>query len=263
MKYVKSKSKSRSTTKRRVSKKKTGLSLAVKSYVKSAIHRTAETKIASTTQAINTYNSGITSSSDFLKLLPIITQGVAQNSRVGSEIKPIKLVVRGYLVYNSYSNANATMLGPRMFLMQQKQIRSYANGITNFDLLDLGGDGTNFTGAALDFVSPHNKDAFYFYADKKTKMLKPYGYTNNISSSTSMSDIPSNLFYPFTITIRPGSNGFPATLKYDNASGSNQYPTNFAPYLAMGYCNLLNFSPDVIDAQVSMEFISTLYYEDV
>lgn len=262
MKYVKSSNKKRPTTKKRTIKKKVSVPLAVKSYVKSAIHRTAETKIASTTQSINTYNSGITSSSDFLKLLPVITQGVAQNSRVGSEIKPIKLVVRGYLVYNSYANANATMLGPRVFLMQQKQIRSYANGITNFDLLDLGGDGINFTGAALDFVSPHNKDAFYFYADKKTKMLKPYGYTGTISSSTMMTDIPSNLFYPFTVTIKPGSNGFPSLLKYDNNSGSNQYPTNFAPYLAMGYCNLLNFSPDVVDAQVSMEFVSTLYYED-
>lgn len=242
-------------------KAKPKVSTAVKTYVKTTLHKAAETKQASTTLALTGFNSSI-GTSDFQKLLPIITQGTSQNSRIGSEIKPIKLVIRGYFVFNSYSYPNAIMLGARMFVFQQKQIRSYANPPTEINLLDLGGDGTPYTGSALDYCTPHNNDAFYFYADKKKQVLKPYGYTDITGPTNSMTDIEPSMFHAFTITIKPGTNGFPTILKYDNSSGSNQYPTNFAPYWAFAYSNLLNFSPDFLNTQISAQFVSTLYYED-
>lgn len=261
MKYAKSGIKLKPKTKRTTKKKKVAVPLAIKSYVKSALHRTAETKMSSFVLGLTGFNSGI-GLSDYYKLMPVITQGVAQNSRVGSEIKPIKLVIRGYAIYNSYAYINATMLGARMFIFQEKQVKSYGVSPNNINLLDYGGDGVAYTGTALDYIAPHNKDSFHFYADKKHKVLKPYGYTNNITGSQSMTDIESSMYMPFVITLKPGSNGFPTTLKYDNTSGSNQYPTNFAPYWCLGYSNLLNFSPDIVDAQISASFTSTLYYED-
>lgn len=264
MKYVKSKSKTRSTTKRRVSKKKVSIvPRSVKSYVKSVVHRMAETKMASVTMNLTGFNSSI-GTTDVTKILPIITQGTAQNNRIGSELKPLKLVIKGYFIYNTQSYLPAQLLGARMFIWQNKQVRSYGTSLltTNMNLLELGGDGFPFTGYLLDYDSPQNRDEFYFYSDKKAKVMKPYGYTNSSTASTAMTDVNSSLYHSFSITLKPGSPGFPTSLKYDNASGSNQYPTNFAPYFSIGYCNLVNNSIDVVDTQIYASFVSTLYYED-
>lgn len=265
MKYVKSKGKKRTTGKRRVSKKKiVSVPKSVKSYVKSAIHRMAETKQSSVQLDVTGFNSSI-GSTDLARLLPVIQQGVAQDTRLGSEIRPIKLVIRGYVLYNTGSYLPSRLLGVRMFMWQNKSVRSYATALssTNVNLLDLGGDGSTFNGTPLNYNTPHNTDQFHFYCDKKFRIMKPFGYTNSSTGATAMTDVDKSLYHPFTITIKPGQNGFPSVLKYDNASGSNQYPTNFAPYWSIGYADLLNYSPDLLDAQLYGQFIATLYYEDM
>lgn len=236
---------------------------SIKSYVKSTLHRAAETKMASVTLTMTGFNSSI-GSSDLARLLPVIQQGVAQNTRIGSEIKPVKLVVRGYCVYHSDSYYPAVMLGVRIFMYQNKSVRSYATPLSsvNVNLLDNGGDGTTFNGTVANWLSPHNTDQFNFYKDSKYKVFKSYGLTDTSVAVNSLTEINGSLFHSFTHTIYPGKNGFPTTLKYDNASGSNEYPTNFAPYWSLGYANLLNYGPDALDTQINASFVSTLYYED-
>ena len=243
--------------------KKITIAPSIRSYVKETLHKAQETKMSSVTMSFVGFNSSI-GSTDLARLLPVIQQGVAQNTRIGSEIRPIKLVVRGYCVYDSGTYLPATMLGVRIMMWQNKSVRSYATALSsvNVNLLDTGGDGTTYNGTPSNWITPHNSDQFHFYKDSKYKVFKSFGYSNTTTGATALTEINGSLFHSFTHTIYPGKNGFPSVLKYDNASGSNEYPTNFAPYWSLGYSNLLNYSPDLLDTQIYASYVSTLYYED-
>lgn len=232
-------------------------------YIKNTINGCLETKHVSLSQTLVAFNSGITSQSDFMKLLPQIVQGGGDNNRIGSDIQPIKLVVRGYVIYNSASPLvgvqNAGMLGARLFAFSDKSSKCYNNLDFNFSILDAGGTPQGFGGTALDFMTPHNNDNFTFYSDKKLKILKPAGGSNGNNSLQQIVSMHNSLYHPFTITIK--ANKMPKNLKYDEVL-SNSYPLNFAPFIALGYSDLFNFSPDTISQQISMEYVSTLYFKD-
>jgi hypothetical protein len=240
-------------------------SLVTKSQLYRAIRRNVETKIASNQYTITAFNSGINSSGDLITVLPSILNGTGQADRIGHNIKPLKLVIKGYVVYRCDATASlqdAKVLGARLFCFQDKAKRSY--GITsnyNYNLLDLGGTSTNFTGTPMNYVTPHNNDQFMMFADKRMKILKPWGYVSNssVTQANAVASFNSSIFHPFTITLT--QKHLPAQLKYDD-SESSSYPVNFAPYLALGYCDLLNASPDTSVTQLAMEFCATLYYED-
>ena len=249
--------------KKRSYRKKTGF--ITKPQLYRALNRSIETKQVSTTMAVTSFNSAIASFGDLIKLLPPVQLGTDENQRIGQTIKPVKLVIRGYVVFNTSAaslNLDATMLGARLFAFQDKTFRSYTSTTTsNYQLLDGGGTAVSFTGTPLDYVRPHNSDMFTFYADKKMKILKPYGTTANtaINSVTAITSMNNTLFHPFTITLT--AKQIPAFLKYDNVS-SGEYPVNFAPFLSLGYVNLITGVIDVAATALAMEFCSTLYYKD-
>lgn len=247
------------------SKKQTKVSTALKSYVNRALSRNEETKVSSLSYTLTGFNSGITANSDLIKILPIITQGTSNSHRIGNAIRPVKMVIRGYVVYNATAlNAvqDARMLGARLMCFQDKTTRSYSNEIYNFNLLEEG-DGTSgsFTGTAIQFSRPHNNDQYVWYADKRMKVLKPFGYTNNTtpSATNAIMSFNNTMYHPFTITLTQKK--LPARLIYDQADDTN-YPTNWAPKLALGYADLLGASADSGTVQLSMQFEATLYYKD-
>lgn len=247
------------------SKKQTKVSTALKSYVHRALSRNEETKIASVSYSLTGFNSGITNNTDLIKVMPIITQGTTSSTRVGNAIRPVKMVIRGYVVYNATAlNAvqDARMLGARLMCFQDKTSRSYSNAIYNFNLLEEG-DGTSgsFTGLPIQFSRPHNNDQFVWYADKRMKILKPFGYTNNTTPSATNAILSFNnsMYHPFTITLTQKK--LPARLIYDQTDDTN-YPTNWAPQIGLGYADLLGASADTGTVQVSMQFEATLYYKD-
>lgn len=258
--------KKRVNTRRKKTTRK-GRQLVTKSQLYRAIRRNVETKMASNSYTYTTFNSGITGSSDFISILPVIANGTNQNNRVGHTIKPLKLVINGYVCYHTDSlagstpNQDARMIGARLFCLQDKTNRSYANTPVNFDILDVGGTSSQFSGSAINWVTPHNSDMFQFFADRRMKILKPFGWTNNSSptSSNAITSFNNTMFHHFKITLT--SKHLPGVLKFDDNESAN-YPVNFAPYLALGYCDLLNKSADTTSTQVAMEFVSTLYYED-
>lgn len=262
----------RTNNKKKVNKKKTqkksrDSSLVTQSQLYRAMRRNVETKFATCQYTLTSFNSGISSVGDLLAVLPQIINGTAQNNRIGHSIRPLKLVIKGYICYNTDAQAasagylSAAMLGARLFLFQDKTNKSYANTVTSYALLDAGGVSTTFTGTAMQWLLPHNNDEFKFFADKRMKILKPFGYTNSATptNSTDITSFNRSMFHPFNITLT--DKHLPATLHFDD-SLSVYYPANFSPFLALGYCDLLNKSPDVVNARLCMEFASTLYFED-
>ena len=232
--------------------------------VKSIVNRGEETKMCSNQYGLTSFNSGITTPGDFIAVMPQIIEGIGQNQRIGSSIKPIKLVIRGYVAYATDGIPSARMIGGRLFCFSDKTVANYnvaASAGNNFQLLDVGGNSQAFTGAQLNYCMPHNTDGYKWYADKKMKFLKPFGYTDTLAptSTVEITSMNTTLFHPFTITIPAGK--MPSQLKYD-ASISINNPMNFAPYLALGYTNLSGFTADVAVTQLKMEFVATLYYKD-
>lgn len=264
VKYVKKpfrKNLRRKTGRKKVASKN---KLVTKAQLYRAIRRNVETKIASNSTGFTLYNSAIGSAGDRLTILPSISQGTAQNQRVGNTIKPLKLVIRGYVAYNaqqSGANIDARMLGVRYFVYQDKTVKSYANPVNNWQMLDLGGTSGTFDGTVINFNSPHNNDMFNFYADRRIKMLKPYGYTNTGTPSTTitLTGVDSSMYHSFTITLT--QKHLPAVLKFDQSEDYN-FPINFAPYFSLGYCDLLGNSADALLTQVGCAYTATLYYED-
>ena len=234
---------------------------AISRVVKRVLSHNMETKYASNQYSLSYFNSGINSTGDFITLLPAIASGIGQNQRIGDSIEPIKLVIRGYLVYSTsiVTYIDARMILARMFCFQDKSTRSYALSSANYQLIDLGGSSGPFTGTQMSVISPKNTDMFTFYADKKFKFIKPYGLTNGGVQNNALVSPNNTLWHPFTITLTKKQ--IPAHLKFD-AGLSTNFPVNFAPYLAVGYADLLGASPDVANTQIQMEFCSTLYYKD-
>jgi len=194
-------------TKRSGSKKKDPV--IRKSQLYRAIHRNVETKIAVSKYGLTPFNSGIGASAlDCIMCLPTVNQGIDNAQRIGQSIKPIKLVIRGYVVYNTEDllgsgKFDARMLGARLFCYQDKGNRAASNLVYNASLLEDGTGTKNFTGVALDFGAPKNTDEFTFYADKKFRVLKPYGTTNDAtpSNTTSIMCMNNSMYHPFTITL--------------------------------------------------------------
>lgn len=244
---------------KRVAKKQSIVNL-----VKSIVNRNEETKMATNSYTLTNFNSAINGSGDYITVLPQVALGTAQNQRIGGAIKPVKLVIRGYVTYNADSFQGARMIGTRMFCFSDKTCASYpvmTSAGNNYQLLDTGGSPAQFTGTAMNFITPHNTDAFKWYADKKHVIQKPFGYTNTLSPSSTneITGMDKSMFKPFTITIPAGK--LPANLKFDE-SVSSTYPVNFAPFFAIGYCDLLGYPADTVVTQLKMEFSATLYYKD-
>jgi len=237
---------------------------ALAKMVKQMVLKNQETKYATNQYTYTSFNSAINNVGDFITCLPSVSPGTGQNQRIGANIKPIKMVIRGYYVYRSDSYAGARMLGTRLFCFSDKTINAYpvlTSAGPNYNILDTGGSPSTYTGSALAYMQPHNNDAFKWYHDKRHVIQKSYGLTNTLSptASTDITGMDRSMFKPFTITI-PASK-MPSVLKYDESVSSN-VPVNFAPLLALGYSDLLSYPADTVVTQIGMEFVATLYYKD-
>lgn len=263
--YKKNASKRKNGKKRLVRRKKqTKVSAPVKSYVNRLLSRSEETKFSTTEYTATLFNSGINSSGDLISVLPQVTVGTGQNNRIGLRIRPTKLEIRGFAVYYSSSDSllDARMIGGRLFCFQDKTNRCYNNtGIENYNILNIGGLSGNFTGTIMNYLSPHNTEQFQWFADRKMVFMKPYGRTNQAAptSTTAITGMDKSLFHPFTIVLT--QKDLPAVLTYDN-NESVQFPVNFAPKLAFGYCDMMAAAADTTNTQVQLQFSATLYYKD-
>ena len=226
-----------------------------------------EVKQSSATLTPTSFNSSINPAvGDFYSILPAIVQGTAKNQRVGSRVHPVKLVVRGYIVYNLDTQINARMLLLRMFCVEDKRLKSLGTGTTSGNLIEFGGTPVTYDGSVTRHLAPPNKDGFRIFKDKRMTMKKPYGYTATSTNGAqanqagSLLEIDSSLFRPFTIVLRPGKH-LPRTMTYDEAESAS-YPNNSNPVVAIGYTDVFNAPADTTTTQITMSWCTTLYYTD-
>lgn len=256
---------------RRTTRKAAKPSRSFVKKVQKIIHKDAETKQAYTSlgDSLINFNSTINSANDMQLILPQIGQGSADNQRIGDEIRAQRLSVKGFinlavdLTENTLPNRRVAV---RMMVVSPKRFPNIDDAYTNWNswytsLLKKGGTQVAFTGLLSDLYAPINTDEITKYYDRVFYLSQDYWKTNvgtTTVSSQSMMNISKTIkFFKFTMKLRNKK------LRYDAGVSSNLRPTNFGPFLLLGYVHLDGSSPDVVTTQVGLSYDAILDYEDM
>lgn len=229
--------------------------------VKSIINKDVETKQGFHSVTAENYNSTIYVSGDCKRLVPNISQGTADNARIGDQVKAQTLSCKGAVVYNpstgQYGTYANSRIGVRMMIVQPRQynnlddVQSNAGTWTAY-LLKKGGTTTAFNGVLSDLWAPINSDAVIKYYDKIFYLDAPYQVT--AVGSTLMGK--STKLFNINLKLRN------KTLKYDSSVSSGIQPTNYAPVLLLGYVHMDGSAADSITTALQLSYDSVLNYED-
>jgi len=234
-------------------------SKAFSKAVTSIIHKQAETKQIFTSINNVAFNSGINSSGDIQPILANVGQTVADNGRIGDQIRAQSLTIKGAINTNlTYQGYSQCRLGVRLMVVQPKSygslssMQAYAT-TWMATLLKKGGTTTNFSGVMSDLWSPINTDAITKYFDKVFYVNTPYVAT----SVGDLSTYNSVKFFNKTFKLRN------KLIKYDASIDSGVTPTNYNPVVLLGYVHLDGSSPDTLTTQVLLSYDAIMSYEDM
>ena len=117
-----------------------------------------ETKQAFHQNALTNFNSGISGSGDCLQVIPSIASGTLDNQRVGDQIRPQSLSIRGIInmvPQDPTQSLGVRRIGVRVMIVSVKAYPTYAVAAANTatwmpGLLKKGGTTTSFAGALDD-----------------------------------------------------------------------------------------------------------------
>lgn len=168
------------------------------------------------------FNSMITSGSDLLQLVPNIAIGSGDGNRIGRRIRPVSMVVRGYL---SWDASFTTAFGPveaSLFAIRTKRTDNAVN-LTNSDtyFLDEGGVGVQYDGTITRSLLPVLSENYEQLNRLDVKI-------SGVGSSTQV-DQEQILYKKFTFKIPVRGDWH-----YD---GSQTYPDNWNGFLTAGFTN--------------------------
>jgi len=224
--------------------------------VQAIISKQTESKQAFTTLAPTYYNSGISAVADMTQIVPNISQSLADNGRVGDQLRAQSLICKGALqisgASSSYSNSR---IACRLFIVQPKNLGSLSavTGTTSWlsTLLKKGGTTTAFTGVMSDLWAPVNTDAVTKYYDKIFYL--DTAYVSVAGTSTTGNSVK---FFTKKLMLRN------KLVKYDNSIDSGLTPVNYNPVMLLGYVHMDGSSPDTLTTAVSLQYDSIFNYED-
>lgn len=236
--------------------------------VKMVLSSLAEDKQAflTTGNSLSKFNSGIDSVGDLIQVLPGISQGVAENQRIGNQIRAKNLNIKGYLKLDVNDINDSTKLPnivARMMVVTMKTAPCFTEAQGQAPkvgtLLKKGGTTTAFSGILSDIYAPINRDVFTVHYDQKFYLNQSYvNATGPSPPSTIISQDVSKTVKFFNINIKCKNR----VLKYDEDVAGDILPSNFGPFLLLGYSYLDGSSPDVLSTPLGLQFDSTFNYED-
>jgi len=195
------------------------------------------------------HNSAI-SNADLDACLPIVSLGTGDWQRIGARISPKSLVVRGTVYIFSRDMDINRPLEVRLLGFTQNDLRNCGQ-VADIDTANLlrGFNGTtvSYDGTIGRQVLPLNDELFKKLFDKKIKL------SEQLAGTYEGTDMRTSAYhYSFKIKC-------PKYLKYDNV---DNYPNNFAPFMAVGYTYLDGTVPDELVANVYNDSHCHLKYED-
>ena len=187
----------------------------------------------------NIPNGDVSASSNFVKIMPTISQGTRQyNNRVGNEIRlkslDIKMLMNLKDANASVQNSTDSSLGIRVMILRQKDQNS-EGVIYDFQgnkLLENGVIGTPgpapFNGETFNLCQKVNREQFSVRYDKVFYLDSPY----RLSNSTALPPKTKVMQH----TLRFGKQG----LKLTFGDALSDIPTNFPYIMVIGYASTIS-----------------------
>jgi len=211
-----------------------------------------------------------TNSTDIKRLIPYVLQGVQDNQRVGNQIKPVALNLRGRVAL-TIAPPQATLGGTDiiafMYILQHKVAKAYnvlaaSNVFT--ELLETGENTTKrFDGETWDSQLVVN-DKYYQVIKKKKIVLRWAGVGPVATGATGVSFSANSQNYAANFTAKLKKN-IPKVLKYPEAQGG-QYdndPTNSSLFFCIGFIPYAGQrASSLASPLLQLQYTSELLYKD-
>jgi len=243
-----------------------GLNKQEKKEVGSMIAAKKEDKVASTNSGLIQHNSAI-SAGDLYRLLPGITQGVAEGQRIGNSILAKKCLVQGLVNVNYNGARTRAKIGARVFVFS---VKGYADGAAAISdapnwINALLRDGTNvraFDGSVRSYFLPVNTDLITLHGERRMNMTFPFQLNTGISPDSTSFPVQTQYSYKYWKMAVKCRNKKLLYSASQAGGGVDTIPNNYGPIVAVGYCKLDGSAPDVLDTGLTMETSCQLYFED-
>lgn len=240
-------------------------SKGLKKQILSVIKSRVESKQAYTSFAPTDFNSGISGAGDIIRIVPAIGLGTGDYQRIGDQICPQKLTIRGIIQMLPQGNGQGDGLrkiAARVMIVTPKTYPNWSVASTNTGwqnyLLKKGGTTGAFTGDISDLYAPVNTDAITCHYNKVHFFNQGSFFLSGAGVTGVVPFEQNNMVKFFTKTFRFGNK----VLKYDVNIDGGLTPTNFGHFLVVGYVFTDGTAPDVVSTRIRMQFDSTLDYED-
>lgn len=239
-----------------------------KKKVMSVINSVAEDKVMYTSNnesALVNFNSGITTVSDMCQILPNNNDGVNENNRIGDELRLKTFNVKGYLrvipVASGPTGNAICQVGVRMMILSLKKAPSWdlvqSSAAPLSSLLRAGGASKGFTGLISDLFAPINTDLFTTHYNKVHYCTQEFVNRDTTAGYWS-SDIKNQIkFFNINLKVKDKK------LTYDDDTNGGLLPTNYAPFLCIGYSYLNGGTGDVVAANVGLHYQSHITFQDM
>ncbi|UYD39126.1 MAG: capsid protein [Wigfec virus K19_571] len=191
----------RRTYKSRKTYKRPKLSKNFRKAVKTIMTRACETKAIQFPSQVQNCNNNITNTSVF-NIIPAISQGTSQSTRIGNKISPVYFTLRLSLtclnIINIYALASPTYFD--IYIFKWKSTNEAGGAPTAGDMnrfLQDNATGQSYNGELMDGLRPLNADQFTLLV-KKRCTLSNFNAVNSTSGIFQQTN-PNKTFY-FNLT---------------------------------------------------------------
>lgn len=208
-----------------------------------------ETRLLQSSGYPRLYDAGITS---VFPLMPVISQGLESNNRIGDKIRPRRMRV-DFTVSANYDLSSSLVTNVRLMVLNDKSIKDTlalptiagtqpGTPITT-ELLQYASTLAGYTATPTDDTARINYERYSVIKDVHREVLKGYGAGPNVVVNGLIGNqtfVGSQITHKFSVYIPT-----PRVLKYSAATDT--YPTNFAPFFVLGYTNPGGFTGNTPD----------------
>lgn len=241
---------------------------SVAKIAQKVVNKNIEDKVmyqSTSESALVNFNSTISSTGDYLQLIPNCTSNTDENGRVGDELTVKKFEVKGYIRFNpvfnmSTADPKACQVGIRMMILSLKKTTSWdlvtGSATPLNSLLRRGGTTVGFSGQIADLHNDINTDLFTVHHNKVFYMCQQF-VGNSSTTGWFSSEIKDQIkFFKFTMKCKNKK------LQYDDDTNSGLLPTNYAPFMLLGYSYLNGSAADTVSTNLGLQLQSYIYYQD-
>lgn len=221
--------------------KKPRVSKPIKTAIARAIRGSQETKYVSSaltaqngTTNLSTFvgfSSAITSTTEMYSCIPRITQGVGDHQRVGNQIRPTNLKVKGIVSLNSRAS-DSLHCCVDIYFLTSKQIKSelqYSQVLIQRLLNKGDGTNTDYNGQTFNQMLPINTSEFTLLKHKRILLTKVQNSPNSeATAATAAVAGPNPYMKSFSVKI-------PCPKRFTYQTDAQLYPASYYPFMVLGY----------------------------